>query len=477
MKRDNTQKIQRTAPRPLTATAITNMRPGTVLADGAIRPGFGSLKVRKRKTAGGVVTEWLFESRRDGKTARLTIGRHSVTEAEGALTLPQARTKATALQELVRNGKDPAGQRELERQQAKNAQRAAIAEVREAQDKNLSALLDAYVDSLRSKSKERSAYDAKNLFDNHVRRPFPELAALPAASIRPEHVTRVLARLVGPDVTAKKGRTALKLRACMGAAFKLALGASTDPMAPTSAAGFKLTFNPAAAVPATSMAARFNRAGERVLSAEELTQYLVYVDALPSTLTRIALRLQLALGGQRIRQLLRLSVDDIAGDSITLFDPKGKRAEARRHELPAIHEVAELIDMLRELRDAGDPGESRLLFATNGIPMAAETLSAAVHDISEAMIEANQAERPFRGGDIRRTAETMLGERLGVDKDTRAQLLSHGLSGVQDRHYDRGTYLERKGAALRKWNDYLADLCIGQPNVDSNVVQLNRRHA
>jgi hypothetical protein len=51
------------------------------------------------------------------------------------------------------------------------------------------------------------------------------------------------------------------------------------------------------------------------------------------------------------------------------------------------------------------------------------------------------------------------------------------LTGVQDRHYARGAYLERKRAALRKWNDYLADLCIGQANDEGNAIQRNRRDA
>ncbi|MBU2286941.1 MAG: tyrosine-type recombinase/integrase, partial [Gammaproteobacteria bacterium] len=368
----------------------------------------------------------------------------------------------------------PAAQRTVERHEIKVAQAAAVAKMREAQDKTLAAMLRAYVAGLRSRDKHGSAYDAANMFTNHVERAFPDLAELPAASIRPEHVTRILSRLVGPDVEDKKGRTALKLRSCMAAAFKQALGASTDPMAPASAAGFGLTSNPAAAVPATTMAAKFNRAGERVLSVDELRRYMAHVDALPSSFQRLALRLQLATGGQRIRQLLRLTRDDIGAKSLMLYDPKGKRQEARRHELPLIAEAAELVDAVINLSQADDENESPILFSARGAPMAAETLSAAVHEISAAMVHSGEAAGTFRGGDIRRTVETMLGERLGIDKDTRAQLLSHGLSGVQDRHYDRGAYLETKTAALRKWNDFLSDLCIGHPEESGKVVSIRR---
>lgn len=36
----------------------------------------------------------------------------------------------------------------------------------------------------------------------------------------------------------------------------------------------------------------------------------------------------------------------------------------------------------------------------------------------------------------------------GVHMDVRAQLQSHGLGGVQARHYDRHDYLDEKRAAL-----------------------------
>ena len=56
--------------------------------------------------------------------------------------------------------------------------------------------------------------------------------------------------------------------------------------------------------------------------------------------------------------------------------------------------------------------------------------------------------------DIRRTVETMLAG-MNVSRDIRAQLLSHGLSGVQSVHYDRYDYLKEKHEALIKWEVYI----------------------
>ncbi|MBS0317825.1 MAG: hypothetical protein JSR49_11935 [Proteobacteria bacterium] len=291
---------------------------------------------------------------------------------------------------------------------------------------------------------------------------------MPAAEVKPENVARILARLVGPAVEAKRGRTALKLRSYLAAAYTLAMGAGTNPMAPAGAVGFKLTINPAQAVSPRAMAAKYNRVGKRALSPEELVRYMARVDALPSLLQRIALRLQLVIGGQRIRQLLRITMDDVSADAMVLFDPKGRRVQPRQHELPMIPEAAELIDALRGLHQ---PGGSRLLFNAGGATLTASTLSTAVHDISMAMVEAGEAASPFRGGDIRRTAETLLAGRLRVSKDDRSQLLSHGLGGVQDAHYDRSDHMLAKAEALRRWNDYLANLCIGA-DVADNVIPL-----
>ncbi len=76
---------------------------------------------------------------------------------------------------------------------------------------------------------------------------------------------------------------------------------------------------------------------------------------------------------------------------------------------------------------------------------------------------------PFDLRDIRRTAETML-TRMRISKDNRAQLLSHGIGGVQDEHYDQHDYWDEKRAALLAWEARLEEIQTGQPR--SNVIPL-----
>jgi integrase len=71
--------------------------------------------------------------------------------------------------------------------------------------------------------------------------------------------------------------------------------------------------------------------------------------------------------------------------------------------------------------------------------------------------------------DLRRTCETQLAS-LGVNLETRAQLLSHGRSGVQAKHYDRHTYLAEKRRALNKWAQHLTRVISSRPAQPNGVL-------
>ena len=456
-------KIRRSSPKPLTTASINSLKPGKLLADGAIRPGSGSLKIRKRVTRGAIVTEWLFEWRREGKAVRQSIGRYSAGETAGSFTLAQARSEAGRLQAVIRSGNDPITQRDAAREAVKVNLREEKAKRKIATEKSLTALLAAYIESLVIRKKIKSAYDAENIFSNHILKPFPDIACLPAAEVTPEHFSKILARLVRPDVEIQKGRTALKLRSYAAAAFKMSLGASLDPMSTSSAQEFGVKINPVAAIPVTRMAAAFNKVGERKLSLDEFKSYLCHVSAMDDGLPKLALQLQVATCGQRMQQLLRITHANINGKELTLFDPKGKRHNPRVHILPIVPEVDEILAVLCLTNPpAKEMGQSTPLFLSRNSLVALDSISGDVLKISDSMISKNMTQIPFRAGDIRRTIETMLSGNLRVDKDTRAQLLSHGISGVQDKHYDKSKHIHAKTEAMLKWNDFVVDLCIGE---------------
>jgi integrase len=359
----------------------------------------------------------------------------------GGLSLDEARSKFNEYIRLVESGHGNV--REYLERVAREREAAKAEEATLRRDYSLGALLERYVERLRAAGKTATARDVENIVKNHLREAFPDVVAMPARDVRATALRPALARLL----EAGKGRTAGKLRSYVRAAYALAIRAPADPRASEAMLGFGVEANPADALPALTEEVR---RGDRVLTATELRAYVAAVRALPESRARVrdALLLSLLLGGQRPTQLIRARPIDVDFDAGTLMllDPKGRRREPRRHLLPLTKTTAAI---LRKRHDAHRDGAS-LFDAPDGSPMAVETLSHAVAEIRDGMIKRGEARAPFQLRDVRRTVETMLAS-AGVPKDVRAQLLSHGLGGVQQAHYDRHEYLDEKRAALVAW--------------------------
>jgi len=298
----------------------------------------------------------------------------------------------------------------------------------------LGALLELYCRYLSTKGKERSAASARSAFKVHVP---PALADLPAKEITRAQVTEIIRRVR----EAGKDRTAGILRAYLHAAYEVAMSSETDSAAPADFIPFQIDNNPVRGIKAIPVSA-----GEQVLSIEELTQYMAALDDRPSD---IALKVALLAGGQRMEQLLKSTPADWdQGENILLlFDGKGKRTSPRKHLLPLADKAAELVG--RQAERAKAQGKKYLFFSDKSPRIETGTPGKRVKELSEAM-----GGEMFNLRDIRRTCETHLAK-LGINQDTRAQLLSHGISGVQAKHYDRYSYEKEKRAALVRWEDYL----------------------
>jgi integrase len=286
----------------------------------------------------------------------------------------------------------------------------------------------------------------RNLFRKHVFTAWPQLSEKKAGDVTVGEITDVLRKMINNGIE----RNTAKLRSYLRAAYALAMQAANDPTVAATAHIFNLTNNPAASIPALS---QFNKAGDRVLDNAELGNYMRRVENLESPVTRRLLLIALYLGGQRPTQLARLLREhlDLNAGTVMLLDPKGnRRAGPRQHILPVSTEVAAIFAPLLEIDN-----ESGLIFTTNGkVPITTETASSAVADICKSMVEAGEARSVFSMRDIRRTCETMSAA-MGISKDLRAQIQSHGLSGVQNRHYDRHEYMTEKRAALKQWGKKL----------------------
>lgn len=383
-----------------------------------------------------------------GARGALPLGEYQQRTGRAGLTLNEARVKASEFSRLYLDGvRDLRGyleaRVEAQAREAAEAQRAATEKTENDQRGSLRSLVEAYLTSL-TQAGASDVPNVRSLFRLHLLEAFPDLVDLRASDVRPKDLRAPLARLV----EAKKGRTAGKLRSYLRAAYAQAIKADYDPTAPACMLGFGIETNPCEALPPLS---QFNRTRARNLNEVELKLYIQEVEKLNEA-TRDALLLSLFLGGQRPTQLLRTRMEDITlggrYPELRMRDPKGARQQARLHVLPLTGVALEMVTRLVEDKE----GYILTSAKQNGqVPIRIETLSNAVTEVSNRLISAKRISSPFKLGDIRRTAETMLA-RAGVSKDVRAQLLSHGLGGVQDRNYDRHEYMDEKRDALIRWH-------------------------
>jgi integrase len=445
----------------LTIKELQKLKPDRWASDGAAR-GAGALWFRKSED--GKRVSVYFGYTHEGKKRKLPMGTYDEQGVSG-FTLAQCREKYGGISRVYQSGiTDLHTHFERERETTERAQQAEAEAARraakEAQRGALRQLLAARVSYLMRKGSTDTAKDEESMFRRHVPE---ELKDRKATELGTLDFKPLIAKLV----EAGHGRGAAKLRTALRAAYQLAVDSGTDPDVPDEFGAFGITVNPVASVSARSLA-KYNQARERTLSAPELTALLKRVDALDQVPQREALKVCLYLGGQRPTQLLRAQVTDIDIDagSITIHDKKGRRRNGpRRHMVPLIKEASVILEArLIEIRDIverraaiGDHRQVPVFSTDDAAPMWRNTLSGLIKEISDSMVKIGEARAPFQLRDIRRTAETILAS-LKVSKDVRSHLLSHGLGGVQNQHYDRHTYWPEKRQALKKWAAYLAKL-------------------
>jgi integrase len=291
----------------------------------------------------------------------------------------------------------------------------------------LGALLLDYCDYLQALGR-RSHTDARNLFRRNVVQGWPEVAALPARDVTAEQFADMSRRLI----EAGKGRTANKLRSYARAAYQVAKSARSRPSVPARFKDYGITVN---AVADTEPDESQNRADRNPLTADELRVYWRLVRDMPGPRGAL-LRLHLLTGGQRIEQLVKLRSAEVGEDRIVLYDSKGRPGRPpRSHTVPLVKDAACALDefsLVGEFALSTDGGQTHI---------AATSLSKWAVAAASDNIEGFLAKR------VRSGVETLLAS-AGVSREVRGRLQSHGVSGVQARHYDGHDYLDEKRRAL-----------------------------
>ena len=407
--------------------SINELSPGQFLKMGKVIPS-GSLEVRK--LASGAVT-FYWRVTINGKTAREVIGIYDPSAPPKSL---KPTGKGFSVLAAMRAAESLAEQHHANmanggfagvKAAAQEAKDKAKAAKLEAAKFTLEALLTDYCDHL--KALERDSHsDARSIFKLHVLEAWPKIAALPANEVTGEQIADMMRQVIEQG----KARTSNKLRSYIRAAYQTAKAARSKPSIPVKFKSYNVTHNPAADTEPDESA---NKADKRPLTTEELRSYWQAIKLLPGFRGAV-LRLHLLTGGQRIAQLVKLRTENVTAESIVLFDGKGRPGKPPRpHTVPLIPQAA---TALQEC----EPQGTYALSTDKGVThLAATTLSAWAVDATTLA--------DFQAKRIRSGVETILA-RARISSDDRGRLQSHGISGVQNRHYDGHDYMEEKRQAL-----------------------------
>ena len=379
----------------------------------------------------------------------------------GQLTLRAAKEGFIALSQLSHSVGDLKEHYRREAEKGAAVKRAAVLEARIGSFQDLA---DVYVKSLQAAGKV-SAGEASAVLRRNVSKPFPDMVALQARAITPEHIQEILAKIVARGTKRQVNVTRSYLRAAFQYAGK---SHDYDPRRLASdALAFRLHQNPVDLVPRIG---EYDKVGTTTLSAAEIRAYFELVQQVPSTMTRAFLMLHLLTGGQRPRQLLRApwTSYDWTQPLVTLLDIKGRSAP-REHLVP-LH--SEALAVLKEIQSlTGELAAPFMNRADTLLRLA--TIAKAVAEIASTKQNGKRVfSKPFTLRDIRRTVETRLVD-LGVSKEFRSQLLSHDRGGKIEQTYNKNTYLPQKRAALRTWIDFLKGDNLGDE--DEKVVNIHVR--
>lgn len=371
--------------------------------------------LRVRVTNSGAKS-FVFEAKLNRQTIRRTIGDVK------AWSIESARNEANRLRVAMDTGIDP---REVERE--KHAAKTAEQVLRlEAEKYTLAKLLSAYCDYQQGLGRKSHA-DARSIFTLHVVNAWPDIAKLPANLVTSEQVADMMRRVIEMG----KGRTANKLRSYVRAAYQVAKASRSKASIPVAFKAFNVKANPASDTEPDESA---NKADKNPLSADEMRCYwraVQHLDGFPGAL----LRLHLLTGGQRLEQLVQLKSGDASDDSILLYDGKGRPGKpARPHQVPLTHAAAVA---LMECEPLGP-----YALSTDG-----GTTHVSAATLSEWAMQAGEEIEGFKTKRIRSGVETLLAS-ARISGEHRGRLQSHGISGVQARHYDGHDYMDEKREAL-----------------------------
>ncbi len=414
---------------------------------------YGMGRLVLRISPGGARRFYYRPLRAAGRSKAIPLGLYSRTKQVGHLTLTQARKQASNLAVSL-DTRSAVGTAETVRQTWPSPATSQISTqprptTMAPSNHSLIQLCRSYARHLKDNNKA-SARAVELAFERFIAP--TELADQPARQISPTAFTDLLRGII----SASSGYSASKVRSYVHSAYAYALSARLNPSAPKSQLDYGIESNPIAGIDAL---AKYKIARTRYLRDDEFRAIWRGLQSTKKfTIPGRGLRLCILLGGQRAEQVVSVKTSqvDLEAGTILLLDGKGNRPIPRQHLLPlppqALEEVRWLLSYAQSVK-------SPYLLPSKmpNTAVSAGSISKEVLCIRHKMEADDPHQEHFQFSDFRRTIETKLAS-LGVSKDYRAQLQSHGLSGVQNKHYDRHDYMREKRDVLILWEKYLSAL-------------------
>jgi integrase len=339
---------------------------------------------------------YVVKYRAAGRQRFVTIGPHG-----SPWTPDRARREAKRLLGLVADGKDPADER------AQAALQAAD---------TLRKIADQYLRHAKHTQRPRSYYET----ERYLRDSWKPLHPISVFDIRRRHVASRLT-----EIASRHGDVAaIRARAALSAMFNWAIRE-----------GLELAANP---VLGTNRPAE-PRSRDRVLSDAELRAIWL---ALPDDDYGRCVRL-LILTGQRRGEVGAMRWSELRAPEGLWTIPAARTKNHREHVVPLVPAALALIEAQPRRNDRD------FLFGKRGYTAWPQ---------SKAALDGRIALPPWRLHDVRRTAATVMADRLGVLPHIIEAILNHasghraGVAGV----YNRARYAEEMRAALGRWADHVA---------------------
>lgn len=372
---------------------------------------------------------WRMDYRFTNKRKTLALGVYP------AVSLAQARKRRDAARELLAAGNDPSAAKAEERQ----AKTTAAANTFETVAREFHAL----------KTPGWSEGHGTKWIRMNELYLFPELGALPLASIKAPTVLAALRKVE------KKGilSTAQDLQSMVGQVFRY--GVQTGRCEANPAADLKGALKPHVA---THFAAVLDpiRVGELLRAIDGYTGQ-------PATVAALKLS---ALFFQRPGNIraMRWAWIDLDRQMLTIpaaqmKSRKREKANSRPHLVPLARQAVQILRNLHPLTGHGAyvfPGAR-----THERPMSDGTINAALR-----RLDYGNDDHVAHG--FRAMARTMMAEQMkGIDPQMVEAQLGHGKKGPLGSAYDRAEYQQQRQKMMQTWADYLDKLRVG-----ADVIQL-----